>query len=212
MSKKFLYTLLIVLSGFMSSQQNEEFKSVKEHFDYQRYLLANEFRKENGSTSAANRKALNATFSEFMVKLDSIQNSAYVGALIRVKNREDLSRLNSAPFDKSSISSSEPEIKEAEEAVVPVYPGGINALRNQVANLFYYDATTEGKVTLRTTVTFVVDRNGSVSNVFADGENQGFNRQAMIAVYLLPEKFAPARLNGVPVRYRFALPLTMNFE
>jgi len=58
----------------------------------------------------------------------------------------------------------------------------------------------------------VVEPDGSVSSVRADGTNPIFNRQAEIAVYMLPEKFSPALVNGKPVRYNFSIPLAMKFE
>lgn len=188
------------------SQQNEAFKSVKSYYDYQRQLLQSEFVKRIDVGSEFEKSALRNQYAEFMVRLDSIQNTAYVGALIKVKNEEDLKLVfrNNEPFQSADKS------KEF-EGKAPEYPGGINKLRTQVADLFYFDSSSDEKL-LKAQVTFIVESEGHISNVLATGGNQNFNRQAVIAVYLLPEKFKPATINGQPVRYRYTLPLTMNFE
>ena len=143
-----------------------------------------------------------------MVKLDSIQNTAFIATLIKVKNREDLDRIASR---KTTIDHAENPQKQMlnEQAT---YPGGFETLRKQVADLFYSDSVLPDQKLLKTNVVFVVEKDGSISSVRAEGDNFTFNRQAEIALYLLPEKFSPAVINGTAVRYRFRLPLAMNFE
>ena len=81
--------------NFTSAQQNNEFKSVKDYFDYQRFMLNNEFKKRFDKEQDVSEKLnIKSDFSQFMKKMDSVQNTALIGALIKVKNREDLNRLN----------------------------------------------------------------------------------------------------------------------
>jgi hypothetical protein len=54
-----------------------------------------------------------------------------------------------------------------------------------------------------------VEKDGSISNVHAQGDNFTFNRQAEIALYSLAEKFSPAIFKGDPTVYRFKIPLTL---
>lgn len=198
--------VLFFLSQIIFAQQNEEFKMVKDHFERQKVLLTNEFKKRNETLSADEKLELKEQFVEFMVKLDSVQNATYVRALIKVKNDEDLKKLNT----QSNVDlSKQPSTSTLEKT--PEYPGGINTLRSQVAEEFYFDSSADEKI-LKTNITFIVEREGNISNVNAEGDNPNFNRQAIIAVYLLPEKFKPATINGTPVRYMYRLPLTMNFE
>ncbi len=201
-----LLLLLILTCNFGFAQQNQDFRNVKEHFDRQRVLLTNEFKKRNEILPADQRIELKEQFVEFMMKLDSVQNASFVRTLIKVKNDEDLKNINL--FQTQNIL--QQPVSTIEKT--PEYPGGINNLRTQVAELFYFDSTTADPKILKTNVTFLVERDGYISNVFAEGDNQNFNRQAMIAVYLLPDKFKPAVINGTPVRYMYRLPLTMNFE
>lgn len=209
MKKKFLYLVLIFCANFIFAQQNEEFVSTKKYFDYQRFMLNNEFKKRfDDETNNSQKIAIKKDFAEFMVKLDSIQNTAFIGTLIKVKNREDLERIKTRNL-KTLHLENPPKSQIAEEAK---YPGGIQNLREQVADLFYSKAILADQKLLKTDVIFVVEKDGSISSVHAEGENVPFNKQAEIAMYLLPEKFSPAMSDGSAVRYRFRLPLAMNFE
>lgn len=208
MSKKLVYLMLLVCANLSFAQQNDEFRSAKDYFDYQRFMLNNEFRKKFDSEKNIEQKiAIKRDFSEFMVKLDSIQNTAFIGTLIKVKNREDLEKITVKNLPELHLNPKKEDLnKEAQ------YPGGFETLRKQVADLFYTDSVLPDQKLLKTNVVFVVERDGSIGNVHAEGENFTFNRQAEIAMYLLPEKFSPAIINGTAVRYRFRLPLSMNFD
>lgn len=209
MTKKLLYFLFVLSWFFLQAQQNQEFKITKDYFDYQRLMLNNEFKKKfDSETNYEDKRSIKENFSEFMVKLDSIQNTAFIATLIKVKNREDLDRIASR---KTTIDHAENPQKQMlnEQAT---YPGGFETLRKQVADLFYSDSVLPDQKLLKTNVVFVVEKDGSISSVRAEGDNFTFNRQAEIALYLLPEKFSPAVVNGTAVRYRFRLPLAMNFE
>ena len=209
MTKKLLYFLFVLSWFFLQAQQNQEFKITKDYFDYQRLMLNNEFKKKfDSETNYEEKRSIKENFSEFMVKLDSIQNTAFIATLIKVKNREDLDRIASR---KTTIDHAENPQKQMlnEQATCP---GGFETLRKQVADLFYSDSVLPDQKLLKTNVVFVVEKDGSISSVRAEGDNFTFNRQAEIALYLLPEKFSPAVVNGTAVRYRFRLPLAMNFE
>ena len=195
--------------NFTSAQQNNEFKSVKDYFDYQRFMLNNEFKKRFDKEQDVSEKLnIKSDFSQFMKKMDSVQNTALIGALIKVKNREDLNWLNFQDLPQMNVEN--PAKKQLSKEAR--YPGGFENLRSQVANLFYSDAVYTQEKQLRTQVVFVVEKDGTISSVHAEGDNVTFNRQAEIAMYLLPEKFDPAFINGNAVRYRFRLPLAMNFD
>ena len=91
------------------------------------------------------------------------------------------------------------------------FSGGINKFRSMVQSNFDTSAV-EGEGTLKTTVTFVVERDGSISQVSASGPNADFNREAERTIKGIKGKWNPGKLNGQPVRSRFRFPLTMNFE
>ncbi|MGA9212325.1 hypothetical protein [Kaistella sp.] len=172
-------------------------------------MLNKEFKnKFDNQANDADKIAVKADFQQFMMKLDSIQNIALVNALVKIKIREDLSQFqikNQQPLliEKAQKSNLTEDAR---------YPGGFELMRKQILDLFYSDAILKGEKTIKTELLFVVEKDGSISSVTAEGDNFIFNKQAEIALYLLPEKFSPAFIKGTAARYRFRLPLSMNFE
>lgn len=201
--------MLFFCANLSFAQQNSEFKSAKDYFDYQRFMLNNQFKKKFEDEPDSSKKiAIKKDFYEFMAKLDSIQNTVFIGTLIKVKNREDLAKLSITSVAQK-IADNPQKTDLSDQAI---YPGGINTLRQQVADLIYTPTILADEKMIRSNVVFVVERDGSISYVHAEGDHFAFNRQAEIALYLLPQKFSPALVNGMPVRYRFKLPIAMNFE
>ncbi|MGH1518775.1 energy transducer TonB [Chryseobacterium sp. JK1] len=199
-------TLFIILSCFISSfclsQQKEEFRLVKNYYNQHRSMLSKEFKKKFDAESNTTKKTeIKGDFLFFMKKMDSIENTALIGALLRVRNIEDLQTLKKTK-ENTSEKSLDPQ-KAAD------YPGGLNSLRQEVVDLLYVDGVYSQEKTIKTDVAFVVEKDGSISNVHAQGDNFTFNRQAEIALYSLGEKFSPATFNGDPTSYRFKLPLTL---
>ena len=202
-----IFSLFVFTISF--AQQTEEFKMVKNYYDYQRTMLNREFKKRfDREANNVNKMAVQNDFQEFMLKLDSIQNNAMVNALVKVKIREDLSQLNLQ--NKTGLSIQNPQKSELSSNAN--YPGGFNLMRQQIIDLFYTDAVLTDHKMMKADLHFVVEKDGSVSSVKAEGDNFSFNKQAEIAFYLLPEKFSPALINGTPIRYQFRLPVAMNFK
>ena len=207
---KFLLFAALLSSLFLVAQQNDEFKKVKEYYDYQRIMIGEQFRKKfDEEQNAFQKNAIKKDFLFFMQKMDSLQNSAFIGALVSVKNREDLNKIGR--YEEIAEVEIMPQPKSKMEQVAE-YPGGMNVMRQQVAELFYLEGIKADEKTLKTDVVFMVERDGSISSVHAKGDNFTFNRQAEIALYRLPDKFSPAMIKGNTVRYRFRLPLVMNLE
>ena len=92
------------------------------------------------------------------------------------------------------------------------FPGGINKFRSSVSNNFDTGVMDGDEGVVKTTITFVVERDGSITDVKADGPNKGFNAEAIRTVKSVKNKWSPAKINGQAVRYRYRLPLTMQFE
>ena len=92
------------------------------------------------------------------------------------------------------------------------FPGGINSFRSKVNGSFDTSVMDSDAGTVKTEVIFVVERDGSISDVKANGPNKDFNAEAVRTVKSIKNKWAPAKINGQSVRYRFRMPLTMQFE
>ena len=88
--------------------------------------------------------------------------------------------------------------------------GGLNGFRAKVMENFDSEAV-QGDGVLTTIVTFVVESNGTVSQVKATGSNPDFNREAERVVRSI-KGWKPAKKGGVNVRSYYSLPLKMKFE
>ena len=119
-----------------------------------------------------------------------------------------------APPKAAAVESKAPSTTEVYESVdqEAEFPGSLNSFRNKIQENFDNSAMEGGEGTLKTTVTFIVERDGSISDVKATGSNSDFNSEAVRTVKSIRTKWVPAKINGQPVRQRFRLPLTMNFE
>ena len=88
--------------------------------------------------------------------------------------------------------------------------GGLNGFRAKVVENFDSEAV-QGEGMLTTTVKFVVETNGTVSQVKATGSNPDFNREAERVVRSI-KGWKPAKKGGVNVRSYYSLPLKMQFQ
>ncbi|CEJ68124.1 hypothetical protein BN1195_00406 [Chryseobacterium oranimense G311] len=207
MKALFLYLFCFTFT-FCFSQQREEFRQVKNYYNQHRNMLNTEFKKKFDAEPDSFKKAnIKLDFMLFMRKMDSIENVAMIGTLLKVRNLEDLQFLKKNESKTNNIISKTSDIEKSAE-----YPGGFNILRQEVADLFYTGGVYTETKTVKTNVTFIVERDGSISNVHAQGDNFTFNRQAEIALYSVSEKFSPAIVKGDPVRYHLRLPLTLTIE
>lgn len=103
----------------------------------------------------------------------------------------------------------EPVIAPDKEAK---FDGGIDAFRDKFQNKFdgsEFDGTGES---LKTTLTFIVEKDGSISNVKANGKDVNFNSEALRAIKAVKGKWTPAQLDGESVRSYFTFPVSMKFE
>lgn len=116
--------------------------------------------------------------------------------------------------------------------IAPDFPdGGINGFRELVVSKFNTDKVNpyqhlpieyvkkiqqmilQNKPTpdilLMTTVKFIVEPDGSLSNISAKGENQSFNEEAELAVKAIQVKWIPGEANGKKIRSLYSMPIKM---
>jgi periplasmic protein TonB len=105
--------------------------------------------------------------------------------------------------------------KEEEEAQVffiveemPEFPGGELALRTYIANSIKYPVIAqENGIQGKVYVTFVVDRDGGISNAkIARGVDASLDKEALRVVNSLP-KWKPGKQRGKPVRVSYTVPI-----
>ena len=118
---------------------------------------------------------------------------------------------------------------------IPNFPdGGINGFRQLVASKFNIDKVNpyqhlpieyvkkiqqmilQNKPTpdiqLMTTVKFIVEPDGSLSNISAKGENQSFNEEAELAVKAIQVKWIPGEVNGTKIKSLYSMPIKMSVK
>ena len=91
------------------------------------------------------------------------------------------------------------------------FKGGINAFREKVSQNFDTESIDHAGV-VSGIITFVVERDGSISNIKINGQNSDFNKEAERTVKSIKSKWTPAQLNGKPVRSSFRMPISMRIE
>src|SRR5690606_385826 len=65
---------------------------------------------------------------------------------------------------------------------------------------------------VKSVVTFIVDEEGTVKNVRANGENEDFNREIELMFYTMEKKWTPVCVGGFAQANRFILPITQTAE
>ena len=119
--------------------------------------------------------------------------------------------------------------------IAPDFPdGGINGFRQLVASKFNIDKVNpyqhlpieyvkkiqqmilQNKPTpdiqLMTIVKFIVEPDGSLSNISAKGENQSFNEEAELAVKAIQVKWIPGEVNGTKIKSLYNMPIKMSVK
>ncbi len=95
----------------------------------------------------------------------------------------------------------------------PQYPGGIEELYKYISrNLHYPEMAAQNNIQGRVFVKFVVEKDGSVSQVsVARGKDPDLDREAVRVVKTLP-KFIPGKMNGQNVRVWYTLPINFKLQ
>lgn len=92
---------------------------------------------------------------------------------------------------------------------MPSFPGGEDALRKFIAHSIKYPVIAqENGIQGKVYVTFVVDKDGSITNAkVARGVDQSLDKEALRVVNSLP-KWVPGKQGGKPVRVSFTVPIS----
>lgn len=89
--------------------------------------------------------------------------------------------------------------------------GGFRNFKTQIKNNFQIDKMHEtGK--FETSVHFIIEKDGTISDIKASGKNESFNKETVRAILRIKDKWNPGKIKGQKVRSHFGLPFTMNFE
>ena len=151
------------------------------------------------------------------IKLDEVQKSdKAVGAFTVGGNDEVGGAVLKA---KEDIAAPEPP-KHVEETKVftvveqmPMFPGGDAALMSYLANNIHYPTVAaENGVQGRVVVGFVVERDGSITDVrILRGVDPSLDREAMRVVKSMP-RWTPGKQNGSAVRVKYQVPVAFRLQ
>jgi periplasmic protein TonB len=92
------------------------------------------------------------------------------------------------------------------------FDGGLNGFRGKISQNFdtsSFEGTTDE---IKANISFIVERDGTLTDVKATGDNSEFNRECERTIKNLRMKCKPAKFNGENVRSRFKMPMKMQFE
>lgn len=110
--------------------------------------------------------------------------------------------------------STQPKEDNSPKTVVDVeanFVGGLDSFRNKVMNNFDGSGFDSGDV-MKTIITFIVEKDGTISGIKADGRDADFNSEAMRTIKSIKGKWVPAKVKGQPVRSYFKFPISMKFD
>ena len=96
---------------------------------------------------------------------------------------------------------------------MPSFPGGMGALMQYLSkNIKYPPFAEENSIQGRVICTFVVERDGSVTDIhIAKGVDPSLDKEAIRVVSGMP-KWIPGRQNGQSVRVKYTLPVTFRLQ
>lgn len=97
-------------------------------------------------------------------------------------------------------------------AISADFEGGIDSFRNKVINKFDTSAFEEQN-SVATVVTFIVETNGTISDIKTNGKDASFNSEAIRSIKAVKGKWIPGKNKlGQPVRSYFKFPISMKFD
>jgi len=93
------------------------------------------------------------------------------------------------------------------------FPGGNDFLRHSFNNNFDQLNTLNLPAGIyKAEINFIIEKNGTISNIQAVGPNETFNNESSRAFKSIKTKWKPAKISAIPVRSRFKMPITKNIE
>lgn len=129
------------------------------------------------------------------------------------KNNEKVNAIVKIPFcpDDLFVNYKDTYTDPSDTEVMPSFPGGINEFRNQIMNIVNVDGINSD---MRVTLMFEISETGEIINPKVDGVNPSsrFVKSAIVGLSKIKSKWSPATKNGMPVKYRFRLPLSITHE
>ena len=152
------------------------------------------------------------------IKLDEVQKSDKAVGAFTVEGNDEVG--GAVLKAKEDIAAPEPPKHVVEETKIftvveqmPMYPGGYAALMGYLRdNIKYPTVAAENGVQGRVVVGFVVERDGSITDVnILRGVDPSLDREAMRVVKSMP-RWNPGKQNGSAVRVKYQVPVSFRLQ
>lgn len=152
------------------------------------------------------------------IKLDEVQKSDKAVGAFTVEGNDEVG--GAVLKAKEDIAAPEPPKHVVEETKIftvveqmPMYPGGEAALMGYLRdNIKYPTVAAENGVQGRVVVGFVVERDGSITDVnILRGVDPSLDREAMRVVKSMP-RWNPGKQNGSAVRVKYQVPVSFRLQ
>ena len=152
------------------------------------------------------------------IKLDEVQKSDKAVGAFTVEGNDEVG--GAVLKAKEDIAAPEPPKHVVEETKIftvveqmPMYPGGDAALMGYLRdNIKYPTVAAENGVQGRVLVGFVVERDGSITDVnILRGVDPSLDREAMRVVKSMP-RWNPGKQNGSAVRVKYQVPVSFRLQ
>lgn len=160
----------------------------------------------------------NEVKEEDEIKLDEVQKSDKAVGAFTVEGNDEVG--GAVLKAKEEIAAPEPPKHVVEETKIftvveqmPMYPGGDAALMGYLRdNIKYPTVAAENGVQGRVVVGFVVERDGSITDVnILRGVDPSLDREAMRVVKSMP-RWNPGKQNGSAVRVKYQVPVSFRLQ
>lgn len=160
----------------------------------------------------------NEVKEEDEIKLDEVQKSDKAVGAFTVEGNDEVG--GAVLKAKEDIAAPEPPKHVVEETKIftvveqmPMYPGGDAALMGYLRdNIKYPTVAAENGVQGRVVVGFVVERDGSITDVnILRGVDPSLDREAMRVVKSMP-RWNPGKQNGSAVRVKYQVPVSFRLQ
>ena len=159
----------------------------------------------------------NLVNEEEEIKLDEIEKSNKAIGAFTVEGNDEVG--GEVLKVKEEIAQPEPPKHEEDNKVfevveqMPSFPGGYAALMQWLgSNMKYPTIAAENNVQGRVIVQFVVEKDGSITDVHvAKSVDPSLDKEASRVVKAMP-KWIPGKQNSSPVRVRFTVPVTFKLQ
>ena len=160
----------------------------------------------------------NEVKEEDEIKLDEVEKSNKAIGAINVEGNDEVG--GEVLKLKEEIAAPEPPKQQVEENKVfdvveqmPSFPGGMGALMSWLSqNIKYPVIAAENGVQGRVIVQFVVEKDGSITDVkVAKSVDPSLDKEAARVVSAMP-KWTPGKQNGSAVRVKYTVPVTFKLQ